>query len=225
MMLELGLDTTFTPAEQRTQEWYDLRLGKVTASRMGDVMAKTKTGYAAVRATYMSELICERLTGQKADRFVNRAMIWGTEKEPIARDAYVALTGFDVTETGFIPHPAIENFGASPDGLIGDTGLIEIKCPSTATHIETVLNGVIDRKYILQMQVQMACTNRDWCDFVSFDPRMPEGMDLWMCRVGRDDSLIQEIEDETAAFLEEIEEKIEALRSRFSTHHAAANAV
>lgn len=201
--------------EQRSEEWFAARLGKVTASRVADLMATTKTGYSASRANYLAELICERLTGQQAERFSNAAMAWGTETEPQARAAYEFITDASVQEVGLIDHPSIAMFGASPDGLIGDDGLIEIKCPNTATHIETLLGETVPGKYVTQMQVQMACTGRAWCDFVSFDPRLPGDLQLWIKRVQRDDVAIQNIEAETVKFLGELDAKVLALRTRY----------
>ena len=201
--------------EQRSEEWFAARLGKVTASRVADMMATTKSGYSTSRANYMAELICERLTGQQAERFSNAAMQWGTDVEPQARAAYEFITDASVQEVGLIDHPSIAMFGASPDGLIGADGLIEIKCPNTATHIETLLGEVVPGKYVTQMQVQMACTGRAWCDFVSFDPRLPGDLQLWIKRVQRDDVAIHNIEAETVKFLGELEAKVLALRSRY----------
>ena len=197
--------------EQRSEEWFAARLGKVTASRIADVVAKTKTGYGASRANYMGELICERLTGRSGDSYQNAAMVWGTEQEPNARAAYEAQTGNLVIETGFVPHPTVMMSGASPDGLVGDNGLIEIKCPNTATHIETLLGQSIPEKYRLQMQWQMACTGREWCDFVSYDPRLPESMQLFIASLPADLALIQSIEAEVTKFLGEIDQKLDAL--------------
>lgn len=197
--------------EQRTDEWHAARLGKVTASRVADVVAKTKTGYGASRANYMAELICERLTGVPQDSFVSSAMQWGTDTEPLARAAYEAASGELVIETGFVPHSHVASSGASPDGLIGEDGLLEIKCPNTSTHIDTLLGQSVPAKYMTQMQWQMACTGRKWCDFVSFDPRMPEGMRMFVKRVQRDDVMIAELVKEVTIFLEEIDKKINDL--------------
>lgn len=202
--------------DQRSDEWFKVRLGKVTASRVADLMARTKTGYSASRANYMAELICERLTGSQAERFSSAAMQWGTDCEPHAKAAYAFLHDAVVDDVGFVPHPSIPDFGASPDGMVGADGLIEIKCPNTATHIDTLLGDGIDGKYITQMQVQMACTGRQWCDFVSFDPRLPGDMQLFVQRVPRDNARIAEIEGEVTAFLGEIAKKIDALHARFA---------
>jgi putative phage-type endonuclease len=198
--------------EQRTQAWHEARLGRVTASRVADVAAKTKTGYSASRANYMAELICERLTGMQGASYSNAAMAWGTETEPMARAAYEGAVGSLVIETGFVPHANIEMSGASPDGLVGDDGLVEIKCPMTATHIETLLGQSVPAKYVTQMQWQMACTGRKWCDFVSFDPRMPENMQIFVKRVERDELLIASLETEVIQFLKELDLKITQLK-------------
>jgi len=197
--------------EQRTEEWYASRLGKVTASRVADIVAKTKTGYSASRAKYMGELLCERLTGSRGDTYQNAAMVWGVNTEPQARVAYEAALGELLEEVGFIPHPTIEMAGASPDGLVGEEGLVEIKCPTTITHIDTLLSITVPQQYMTQMQWQMACTGRKWCDFVSYDPRLPENMQMFIHRVERDDKMIAELEGEVVKFIEEMESKIELL--------------
>ena len=193
--------------DQRTPEWFAVRCGKVTASRVNDLMAKTKTGYAASRDNYMAQLVCERITGKPAESYSNASMQWGTEQEPFARAAYEAHTGVIVEETGFHSHPTIDAAGASPDGLVGEDGLVEIKCPNTATHIETLLDEFIPIKYFSQMQMQMVCTGREWCDFVSFDPRMPEGAQLFVQRVYRDENFVIKMEEEIRKFLSELESK------------------
>jgi putative phage-type endonuclease len=198
--------------EQRTDEWFSARLGKVTASRVSDVVAKTKTGYGATRGNYMSQLIVERLTGRSVESFSSSAMQWGTDTEPLARAAYETFKDVLVDEEGFVQHPTIEMAGASPDGLIGDDGLVEIKCPNTATHIETLIAKKADARYINQMQWQMAVTGRKWCDFVSFDPRMPEDLQLFVTRVERDDKKIAELEAAVIEFLNEVDQKIATLK-------------
>jgi putative phage-type endonuclease len=196
--------------EQRTDEWFAARLGKVTASRVADVVAKTKTGYSASRENYMADLIVERLTGQKASSFSNAAMEWGTEQEPNARAAYSARTGELVEEVGFIDHPAIPMSGASPDGLVGE-GCVEYKAPNTATHLEYLLAGKPPERYVTQMQWQMACAGRPWCDFVSYDPRLPERLQLLVVRVPRDDDYIKMLEQEVTIFLQELDDKLNKL--------------
>ena len=191
--------------EQRTEEWFAARLGKVTASRVADVLAKIKSGESASRKNYKMELVVQRLTNKVGESFTNAAMEWGTEQEPFARMAYEAHTGTFVKEEGFVDHPTIEGFGCSPDGIVGE-GLIEIKCPNTATHIETVLENKAPSKYIPQMQCQMACTGAKWCDFVSFDPRTPDDLQLFVIRVERDDEYIAEMEKEVKLFLQEVDD-------------------
>lgn len=198
--------------EQRSPEWFAARLGKVTASRVADIVAKTKAGYSISRANYMSELIVERLTGSVADFYQNSAMLWGTNTEPLARAAYEALAGELVEEVGFVPHPTIPMSGASPDGLIGAAGLLEVKCPNTSTHLETVLSQEASVKYITQMQWQMACTGREYCDFLSFDPRLPAEMSIFVRRVPRDEVLIKSLEEEVSKFLAEIDDKIATIK-------------
>lgn len=199
--------------DQGTAEWYQARCGLVTASRIADVVAKTRNGWGASRANYAAQLIAERLTGQPADSYQSAAMAWGIEQEPYAREAYEIRTGALVLEVGFAPHPSIELSGASPDGMVGDDGLVEIKCPNTATHIETLLSGGIDKKYLLQMQWQLACTGRRWVDFCSFDPRMPADLRLWVQRVERDDEGIAELEAQVQVFLAEIADKVQRLEA------------
>ena len=199
--------------DQRTDEWFQARLGKVTASRVADVMAKTKTGYSASRDNYMAQLIVERMTGKPAESFSNAAMEWGTAQEPFARAAYEVAQSVMVEEVGFVQHPSIEQAGASPDGLVGDDGLVEIKCPNTATHIETLLSQSVPAKYLPQIQWQLACTNRSWCDFVSFDSRMPEGAQLFVKQVTIDRDYIAQMEQEVNKFLSEVDQKLSQLRS------------
>lgn len=206
---------------QGTEAWFALRLGKITASRVADVVAKTKTGYSASRANYLAELLCERLTGTSAPGFTNDAMRWGTDQEPYARAAYEAHRGVSVYEVGFVEHPEIAMTGASPDGLVADDGLVEIKCPNTATHLDTLLGGEIAGKYVTQMQWQMACTGRAWCDFASFDPRLPDAMRLHVTRVHRDVGLIVDLEHEVAGFLSELDVKVARLLAAYGTREAA----
>jgi len=198
--------------DQRTDEWFAARLGKVTASRVADVIAKTKTGPSASRENYATQLVLERLTNKQAESYTNSAMQWGTETEPMARQAYELKRGLFVNETGFVDHPTIEMCGASPDGLVGADGLIEIKCPNSATHMETILTQKVPAKYIPQMTWQMACTGRSWCDFVSFDPRFPENLQIFIERIEYDPTYVRMLELEVTQFLDEVEKKVEILR-------------
>ena len=202
--------------EQGTPEWFAARLGNVTASRVADVIAKTKSGYSASRDNYMAQLICERMTNTVAESFSSAAMQWGTETEPLARAAYESYADVLVDQIGYVPHPVINRAGASPDGLVGADGLLEIKCPNTATHIETLLSEKVPSKYITQMQWQMACTGRQWCDFVSFDPRLPDGLQLFVSRVEAYSEYITTLEHEVEIFLIELDNKIFKLNERLN---------
>lgn len=203
--------------EQRTDEWFAARLGKVTASKVADVIAKTKSGYSTSRENYMTQLICERLTGKKQESFSNAAMDWGTETEAYARAAYEASKNVLVDEVGIIDHPFLPMCAASPDGLVSDDGMVEIKCPNTATHFDTLLAGKMPTKYMPQVQWQMACANRLWNDFVSFDPRAPEGLQLFITRIERDDKYIANLENEVHLFLTELEQRIATLKTLIHT--------
>ena len=201
--------------EQRSQDWFAARLGKVTASRVADVCARTKTGYGASRKNYLAELVAERVTGIRQEGYTNAAMQWGMDNENEARIAYEFYRDATVEEVGFIAHPSIADTGASPDGLVGADGLVEIKAPNTATHIETLLGAPIPEKYVLQMQGQMACTGRQWCDFASYDPRLSEAMSLHVQRVQRDDAVIRHLEEEITGFLREVSQTVERLLRRY----------
>ena len=174
-------------------------------------MARTKSGYSASRENYMAQLVVEQITGTRQESFTNSAMQWGTDQEPFARGAYEAATGNMVEETGFVNHPTIAMAGASPDGLIGDDGLVEIKCPNTATMIDTLLTGKVPQKYYIQMQMQMACTQRAWCDYVVFDSRMPAKAQLFFKQIVRDDVFIAEMEAEIINFLAEVDVQVSQL--------------
>lgn len=199
--------------EQGTEEWFAARLGKVTASRVADVIAKTKSGYSTSRDNYMAQLVCERLTNQKGESFTNSAMQHGVDTEPLARSAYEALNGLLVEEVGFVQHPKIEQSGASPDGLVGLFGMLEIKCPNTATHIDTLLTQSVPTKYITQMQWQMRCCDRQWCDYVSFDNRIREDLQLFVKRVEFDASYVAMLEEEVNLFLKELDVKVNKLNN------------
>ena len=202
--------------EQGTPEWFAARLGNVTASRVADVIAKTKSGYSASRENYMAQLICERMTNTVAESYTNAAMQWGTETEPLARAAYESIADVLVDEVGYIAHPTIERAGASPDGLVGVFGLLEIKCPNTATHIDTLISEQVPTKYITQMQWQMSCTGRTWADFVSFDPRLPSGLQMFVKRVEFDAEYVAMLKEEVIKFLTELDAKISKLNERLN---------
>jgi len=194
-----------TTLVQGSPEWLHARLGKVTASRVADIVARTKTGYSASRATYRAQLVCERLTGLPQETFSNAAMDWGREQEANARAAYEFETSRTVDLVGFVSHPSYAMAGASPDGFIAEDGLIEIKCPNTATHIETLLGKAVPGKYVAQMQWQLACTGRQWCDFVSYDPRLPGHLQLAVYRMERDPAHIEDLNRAVGEFLAEVD--------------------
>jgi putative phage-type endonuclease len=209
--------TTFTTedrvaVQQGSSEWFSLRAGKVTASRVADILAKTKTGPSASRQNYLVELAIQRITGIIQESYSNSAMEWGTQTEPQARVAYEVNTNNFVDQVAFVDHPSIKWFGCSPDGLVSDRGLVEIKCPNSSTHWEYFKNKKPPQKYIIQMQTQMAVTGKDWCDFVSFDPRMPERSQLLIVRINRDEDFITEIEAEVQKFLEEVQTEVNMMK-------------
>jgi putative phage-type endonuclease len=205
-------DGSFTVnVEQRSAEWHQMRLGKVTASRVADILAKTKTGPSASRQNYLIELALQRTTGVIQESYSNSAMEWGTQTEPQARVAYEVRTGNFVDQIAFVDHPTIAWFGCSPDGLVGD-GLVEIKCPNSATHWDYFKYNRPPTKYVIQMQAQMACTGAKWCDFVSFDPRMPERSQLLIVRVDRDNQFIADMEGEIEVFLKEVEIEVNQMK-------------
>ena len=209
--------TTFTTedrvaVEQGSPEWFQMRLGKVTASRVTDILAKTKTGPSASRQNYLIELAIQRTTGIIQESYSNSAMEWGTQTEPQARVAYEVTTNNFVDKVAFIDHPSIKWFGCSPDGLVSDRGLLEIKCPNSATHWEYFKSKKPPQKYFIQMQAQIAVTNKDWCDFVSFDPRMPDRSQLLIVRINRDEAFIAEMEAEIKKFLDEVEVEVNLMK-------------
>jgi putative phage-type endonuclease len=207
--------------EQGSSEWHALRLGKVTASRVADIMRTTKTGVSASRQRYLGELVAERLTGQPASSFKSADMEWGNATEEAARNAYAFYTGQLLEPVAFVDHPTIAMSGASPDMLVGTDGLLEIKCPATHTHIGYLLGDKIDADYLTQMQWQMACTGRQWCDWATFDPRLPEEMRLDCRRVDRDPVRIAELEAAVRAFLIEVENTVAKLKAKYSLREAA----
>lgn len=199
---------------QGTSEWFDSKRGNVGASHIADIMAKGKGGApSASRKNYMVQLLLERLTGETAESYTSPSMQWGTDTEPLARAAYEERTFRTVELCGFIMTPDGRRSGASPDGLVNGDGLIEIKCPNTATHIETLLSKQIDTKYIMQMQWQMYATGRKWCDFVSYDPRVPENLRMFVSRVPRIDKMIEEQVEAVRVFLEELDAMVEKLKN------------
>lgn len=209
--------------QQLSEAWFAARLGRVTASKVKDVMTKGRGKEpSATRRNYMMDLLCERLTGNQSgpDLSRNLAVQRGTDLEPVARSAYEIDKGLMIQEVGLIAHPVIAGFAASPDGVVGADGLIEIKCPHTATHISVIQAGRHDSQYEWQMLAQMACTGRAWVDFVSFDDRMPEELQYACFRFERDDKRIAEMEAEIKAFLEELAELEKEMRERMGSKAA-----
>jgi putative phage-type endonuclease len=203
--------------QQGSEEWIRARIGKVTASKVKDVMTKGRGKEpSATRRNYMMDLLCERLTGNQSgpDLSRNLAVQRGIELEPLARAAYEIDKGLMIQEVGSIDHPTIVGFAASPDGVVSADGLIECKCPHTATHIAVIQSGRHDSQYEWQMLAQMACTGRAWVDFVSFDDRMPEELQYACFRFERDDKRIEEMEAEIKAFLDELAELEQEMRGR-----------
>ena len=198
--------------EQGSEEWLKIRLGKVTASGVADVLAKTKSGVSASRGNYLIKLAIQRVTGVVEEGFTNDAMQWGIDNEDQARVAYEVASGNFVDQIAFVDHPTIAWFGASPDGLINQDGLVELKCPNSATHWSYIKDDGPPTKYYIQMQAQMACTGRSWCDFVSFDPRMPERSRLFIKRVMREDDYIAEMEAEVKRFLDEVAVEVNLMK-------------
>lgn len=198
--------------EQLSQEWFEARLGKVTASRVSDVLATRKGQESTVRAKYKLQLATERLTNKKTDTYMNQAMQDGIEREPMAREIYEKLKDVTVEEIGFVQHPAIERAGASPDGLVGNDGIIEIKCPIETTHTTNLLERKLPSKYKPQVQFQLSATGRKWCDFISYNPNFEPRLQLMVVRVERDDEYIEMLEFEILKFLAEVELMINQLK-------------
>jgi putative phage-type endonuclease len=202
--------------EQGTEQWFAMRCGSCTASRLNDALAKLKDPKkeSAARANYRKELAIERLTGRAYPHYVSDAMIHGIENEPLARTEYEMATGADVRSIGLAMHNEIKYFSASTDGLVGKDGMLEIKCLGSINHLDILLAGEIPDDYHWQMLAGMACAERDWCDFVSFDPRLPDDLKLFVKRFKRDDALIRGMELEVVQFLSEVEAMVLKLKAR-----------
>jgi len=196
--------------EQRSEEWFQARLGKVTASRVADVLAKIKSGESASRRNYKIQLVSERLTGERQETYINQAMQDGIDREVFARDKYVQQFG-EVEEIGFVKHPTLEA-GASPDGMVGEDGILEIKCPMGSTHTETLMTQDVPSRYIPQIQFQLLCTSRKWCDFVSYNPMFPQHLQIFVKRVEADLVYQKELESEVKQFLSEVDIIINKLK-------------
>lgn len=205
--------------EQGTVDWFTARTARVTASRVAAAMSYLKRASkngekgteSQARKDYKAQLVVETLTGISQENYVSPEMIWGIEQEPFARALYEVEKGVSVEQVGFFVHPEIDRFGASPDGLVEGDGLVEIKCPNSGTHLEYIINDVPPGTYHAQMLANMACAERQWCDFVSYDPRMPKHLQMFVVRFHRDDARIAEMEEEVKKFLTEVDEMIAKL--------------
>lgn len=193
---------------QGSEEWFKARTGVVTASRFAAVMSSDKL---ATYKNYLAEIVAERLTGQMADSYTSKEMQWGIDHEDEARMVYEAIKGVEVQQTGLLKHAELEA-GASPDGLVGTDGGIEIKCPNTATHITTLLSGKAPSKYYAQMQGQMWIGELRWVDFVSYDPRLDDKNAVFITRVERDNEYIKDLEERVTKFLAEVEIMLSKLK-------------
>ena len=202
--------------KQGTYEWFSARLGKVTASNVDNVIVKVKNGESVYKRKYRTQLITEILTGKPINIFVNEAMKWGTDHEDEARNFYMEKRGLlkdiDVKEVGFIDHSTVKMSGASPDGLVGKDGLIEIKCPQPMTHTDFLISKRINKKHIHQMQWQMACTGKKWCDYVCYHPDFPAAQKMLVIRVERDNDLINRLEKDIQDFVTEVEDSVKFIQ-------------
>lgn len=203
--------------EQRSPEWFQQRYGNASASRIKDVIAKTKSGYSASRENYLTELVLERF-GVFSEPYTSKAMEWGNEQEPFARAKHEIEQKIIVEECGYILHPTIEKSGASPDGLIGNNGVLEIKCPDTKTHFEYLLAEKVPTAYMPQMAWQIICTGREWADFVSYDPRAPIGLDYFYIRYIPEPSYLEMLQQEVTEFLKEVDAKFKQLNEKLIIH-------
>jgi hypothetical protein len=199
--------------EQGSAFWHELRRGMVTASRCADVIATIKKGKeeAAARRNYRTELLVERLTGLSTEHYVTREMQWGADQEQYARAAYELEQNVLVETCGFVIHPEIQRFGCSPDGLVGSDGMIQVKCPTTATHLAWMLSESIPVEHAVQMLAELSCTGRQWNDFVSFDPRLPKHLQLYIRRFERNQGLITTLESKVIQFNAELDEVLAQL--------------
>ena len=202
--------------QQGTDEWRQARCGSIGASDAPRVVRRIKNGYSADRENVMAEKVLERLTNVPFQLYKTAAMLQGTAREPDARMTYELVKGVEVEQIGLVPHPLIKGAHASPDGYVGNLGLVEIKCPEPAKHLDTLLNETISNDHTVQMMWQLSCTRRHWCDYVSFNPDFPAKMQMWVRRVPRDAKLISELEREIAQFIKEVDQKVERLSRRYA---------
>ena len=201
---------------QGTLEWRQARCGSIGASDAPRVVRRTKSGYSADRDSLMASKVLERLTDTPVEIFKTAAMAQGTEREPEARILYELVKGVEVEQVGIVPHPSIKGSHASPDGLVTETGLVEIKCPQPAAHMDTLMGETISEAHVVQMHWQMACTGSQWCDYVSFNPDFPPAMQVWIRRVYRDAKFIAELEREIIQFIREVDQRVDKLSRRYA---------
>lgn len=201
--------------EQGTELWSQIRCGRITSSRTADAIGSKKVKgqlvETATREQYRVEILCERLTGIPYPHFESAEMRWGKMQEDAARQAYEMHAGVLVDVVGFVIHPTMPYFGSSPDFLVGDDGMGQIKCPATKTHLEWLRAGRVPKEHVAQLLSDLCCTGRAWIDFVSFDPRLPEWLQLFVVRYHRDDVLIGKLEQEIAHFNSEVGDELERL--------------
>ena len=207
--------------QQNTEEWLKYKCGRLGGSSIADMLTRTKTGWGAGRLNLKARLVAERLTGCPTESYKSKAMEYGTETEAEACNVYGFMRDVDPVAVGYVDHPTIEWAGCSPDRLIGEDGLIQVKCPNTATHISSLLGGSVDGGYFKQMQWEMACTGRQWCDYVTYDKRLPPEMQLHVTHITRDHVMIANLEQEAMIFLKEVDETVQALRERYQVLEAA----
>lgn len=205
-------------------EFRQARAGSIGASDVPDLVRRTNSGWSATRAKLMALKVLELMTGFALPTYQSKAMADGIEKQPLATAAYAFV--YDVTveqprAPGLVPHPLIHGAHASPDGLVGARGLVEVKCPEHAAHLDTLLSEKITRDYRVQIQWQLACTGRDWCDYVSWHPDFPAPMQLWVQRVERDPLMMDELERDVRAFIAEAQAKVAELKRRYDWQEAA----
>jgi hypothetical protein len=214
-------DTELVPIEVFRQA----RTGSIGASDVPDLMRRTQTGWSATRANLMALKVLERVTGVAVPTYQSKAMADGIERQPEATAAYALVYDVEVEHPpapGLVPHPLIYGAHASPDGLVGQDGLVEVKCPQLAGHLDTLLSEKVGRDYFMQIQWQLACTGRLWCDYVSWHPEpFPPPMQLWVQRVERNPDVIDTLEGEVRRFLAELDMKVEKLKRRYDWQEAA----
>jgi len=203
--------------QQGSEEWLQATAGSCGSSDAPRIVRKTDKGYSADRGTLLGEKVLEKLTGRRTDRPKTQAMQNGIDREPVARIGYSIKYNIEVEQVPFVPHPLIVGAHCSPDGYVGELGLVEIKCPEAKKHIEVLITEAIPKDHMEQMMWQMACTGRQWCDYVSFHPGFPKEMSMWVKRVPRVETHIKDLESEVKTFIKEINAKVSKLTARYAS--------